>query len=220
MILVRQHGESGPPALLGEWLEARNIPYHVSDSRNGDTPDPRDYEAVASLGSRFSPADQDVEQVQKEIALIQQAVAADVPVLGLCYGGQVLAHVLGGEIQEAPVPEHGWHVLDTDAPDAVPAGPWLLWHYMRFTLPPGATEVARTANATQAFRHGRHLGLQFHPESTVDIVAGWARKDAERILALGIDDGLALIQASDERKQAAREAAFRLFDAFHAGESK
>ena len=90
---------------------------------------------------------------------------------------------------------------------------------MRFTCPPGAREVARTEHATQAFRQGRHLGLQFHPESTVDVVAGWARKDAERIKALGIDDGLALIETSDERKQAAREAAFRLFDAFHAGEN-
>jgi len=220
MILVRQHGESGPPALFGEWLEARGLEYRVSDSRNGDNPDPRDYEAIASLGSRFSPADDEVEQVRREIDLVKRAVAADVPVLGLCYGGQVLAHVLGGEIQEAPVPEHGWHEIQTDEPDAIPAGPWLLWHYMRFTCPPGATEVARTQHASQAFRHGRHLGLQFHPESTVDIVAGWARKDADRIMALGIDDGLALIAAPDDRKQAARDAAFRLFDAFYAGETK
>ena len=60
MILVRQHGESGPPALLGEWLELRAIPYHVSDSRDNGHVDPRDYEAVASLGCRFSPTDADV----------------------------------------------------------------------------------------------------------------------------------------------------------------
>ena len=60
--------------------------------------------------------------------------------------------------------------------------------------------------------------MQFHPESTVDIVAGWARKDAERLSALGIEDGRALIEAPAERKEAARQAAFRLFDAFR-GES-
>ena len=55
--------------------------------------------------------------------------------------------------------------------------------------------------------------MQFHPESTVEIVAGWARKDAERLRALGIEDSDALIAASAERKAAARQAAFRLFDA-------
>ena len=89
---------------------------------------------------------------------------------------------------------------------------------MRFTVPPGATEVARTKDATQAFRHGRHLGLQFHPESTTDIVEGWARKDAEKLKTVGVTDGLALIDAPDARKLAARQAAFRLFDAFR-GES-
>jgi GMP synthase-like glutamine amidotransferase len=96
----------------------------------------------------------------------------------------------------------------------VPAGPWLEWHYERFTTPPGATELARTEHAVQAFRRGPHLGVQFHPESTVDIVAGWAAKDVERLQALGIADGTALIAASAAQQEAARLAAFRLFDAF------
>jgi GMP synthase-like glutamine amidotransferase len=219
MMLIRQHGETGPPGLLGEWLEARGIAYEISDSRVEALPDPRQYSAVASLGCRFCPADTDVPQVAGELRLIEQAVEHDVPVLGLCFGGQVLAKVLGGEIERAPTPELGWRSIDTDEPDAVPAGPWLLWHYERFTTPPGAREVARTKDATQAFRYGRHLGVQFHPESTVDIVAGWARKDAERLHALGIADGTELIVATAERKAAARDAAFRLFDAFR-GESE
>jgi GMP synthase-like glutamine amidotransferase len=218
MILVRQHGESGPPALFGEWLDARGIDYVVSDSRTNHAPDVRDFDAVASLGCRYSPADADVPQVQAEIELIARAVEHDVPVLGLCFGGQVLAHVLGGRIEAAPTPEFGWREIETDEPDAIPNGPWLLWHYQRFTVPPGATEVARTENATQAFRHGRHLGLQFHPESTTDIVEGWARKDAEKLRTVGVTNPRALIDAPDERKDAAKQAAFRLFDAF-TGES-
>ncbi|MDA0160996.1 type 1 glutamine amidotransferase [Solirubrobacter ginsenosidimutans] len=218
MILVRQHGESGPPALLGEWLDARGIAYVVSDSRTNHTPDVREFEAVASLGCRYSPVDADVPQVAAEIALITRAVEHDVPVLGLCYGGQVLAHVLGGTIEAAPTPEFGWREIETDEPDAVPSGPWLLWHYQRFTVPPGATAIARTRDATQAFRHGRHLGLQFHPESTTDIVEGWARKDVEKLKTVGVTDGLALIEAPAEQQDAARQAAFRLFDAFR-GES-
>ena len=59
-----------------------------------------------------------------------------------------------------------------------------------------------------------HLGTQFHPESTVDIVAGWASKDAERLATLGITDSAALLAAPPAQHDAARDAAFRLFDAF------
>ena len=76
----------------------------------------------------------------------------------------------------------------------------------------------RSAHGGWAFRHGPHLGLQFHPESTTDIVAGWASKDREKLASIGITNGPELIEAPDERKVAARQAAFRLFDAFR-GES-
>ena len=100
--------------------------------------------------------------------------------LGLCFGGEVLSAVLGGRVERAPVPELGWREIETDDPVAIPAGPWLEWHYERFTTPPGAVEVARTADAVQAFRIGPHLGVQFHPESTVEIVADWASMDTEK----------------------------------------
>jgi GMP synthase-like glutamine amidotransferase len=122
--------------------------------------------------------------------------------------------VLGGRVERAPVPELGWREIETDDPGAIPSGPWLEWHYERFTTPPGAVEVARTADAVQAFRLGPHLGVQFHPESTVEIVADWAGADAENLAKLGIEDGRDLLAIQPEREEAAREAAFRLFDAF------
>jgi GMP synthase-like glutamine amidotransferase len=137
-----------------------------------------------------------------------------VPVLGLCFGGQALAAALGGEVETAPAPELGWTEIETDEPELVPPGPWLEWHYERFSVPPGATEIARTDAASQAFRHGRHLGVQFHPESTVEIVERWAESDAERLAALGHGDGGALIAATPEEREAARTAAFALFDGF------
>ena len=213
--LIRQHGHWGPPALLGEWLTERDIPFVIDESwRLGPLPDPASYSFVASLGSKHSPRDQDEPAVIAELELLARAVEQDVPVLGLCYGGQVLAHVLGGTVEAAPVPELGWHGIETDDAELIPAGPWLEWHYDRFTTPPGAVEVARTAHATQAFRHGVHLGTQFHPESTVDIVAKWASSDAERLAAIGVSDPAALITASPAQLDAARAAAFRLFDAF------
>jgi GMP synthase-like glutamine amidotransferase len=152
--------------------------------------------------------------VAAELALLARAIDEDIPVLGLCFGGQALAAVLGGTVEPAPTPELGWTEIETDEPELVPPGPWLEWHYDRFSTPPGATEIARTGAATQAFRHGRHLGVQFHPETTVEIVADWAASDHERVAALGHADADKLIAATPEQREAARAAAFALFDGF------
>jgi GMP synthase-like glutamine amidotransferase len=212
--LIRQHGDTGPPGILADWLRSRGIDADVSRSWLGETADPADYAFVASLGSKHSPRDTHEPAVAAELALLERAVDHDVPVLGLCYGGQALAVVLGGAVERAPVPELGWRELVSDDVEQVPAGPWLEWHYERFATPPGAVELARTPDAVQAFRSGLHLGVQFHPESTVELVAGWARKDADRLAALGIEDAAALLAAPAGHPEAARDAAFRLFDAF------
>jgi GMP synthase-like glutamine amidotransferase len=206
--LVLQHGPLGPPALLAEWLDQRGIAYDVHHTYAGEPmPDPRRYAFVATLGSNRNPNDTDEPAVAEELVLLERAIAQDVPVLGLCFGGQALAVALGGRVERAPEPELGWTEIETDEPELVPPGPWLEWHYDRFSVPPGATEIARTARASQAFRHGRHLGVQFHPESTVEVVEHWAAFDRERA-------GHVDIAATPEQRSAARRAAFALFDGF------
>jgi GMP synthase-like glutamine amidotransferase len=213
--LILQHGDWGPPALLGEWADARGIPYETHrvdlDHR---LPELDGQPFVASLGSDHSPRQSDVTDVTVELEYIGRAVARNVPVLGLCYGGQVLADVLGGSVEAAPEPELGWHMVQSASPQEIPEGPWLQWHYDCFTLPPGAEQLASSPRAIQAFRSGPHLGLQFHPESTIEIVKEWARLDTERLTQLGIDDGEALAEAGRAQEARAREDAFRLFDAF------
>jgi len=213
--LFLQHGSWGPPALLGEWADARGIPFQTHrvdlDHR---LPELDGQPFIASLGSDHSPRQSDVVDVVVESEYLAQAVSRGIPVLGLCYGGQMLAHVLGGSVEAAPEPELGWHLVSSLAPEEVPQGPWLQWHYDRFTLPPGAEELASSPRAVQAFRQGAHLGLQFHPESTIEIVKEWARLDAGRLIQLGIPDGEALAEAGRAEEERARQDAFRLFDAF------
>ena len=180
-------------------------------------PDPRDFAFVACLGSRHSPSDLHEPAVAEGLRYLERVVDADVPVLGLCYGGQLLASALGGAVEAAPSgPELGWHTIESDDPEAIPPGPWLQWHFHRFATPPGATEIARNEVGPQAFRHGRHLGVQFHPEATIEIVAGWARKDVERLAAIGVADAETMLEEGRGHTAAARDNAYTLFDGFWA----
>ena len=213
--LVLQHGDWGPPGLLGEWADARGVALDVHHAQSGaPLPELNGQLFVASLGSPHNPDDTSVPEVANELAFLREAVARDVPVLGLCFGGQALASVLGGTIERAPEPELGWYAVDTTAPDVIPAGPWLQWHFDRFTLPPGATQLASSPAGVQAFTHGRHLGVQFHPESTIEIVTRWARVDDERLDGLGVAERERLVEQGRDHADAAAAAAFDLFDAF------
>jgi GMP synthase-like glutamine amidotransferase len=223
--LILQHGPTSPPGLFGEWAQNRGIPVEVHPTftdpdapyTNGDgveMPEIAGRAFVCCLGSKHSPLDRDVPVVAATIELIADAVERDVPVLGLCYGGQVLSDVLGGVVEPAVEAEIGWQMIGSDDPAKVPEGPWLEWHYQRFTLPPGAHELARSAVGVQAFTSGPHLGTQFHPESTIEIVKHWASSDHERLVSLGITDIEQQLEAGRTSAATARTNAFQLFDFF------
>jgi GMP synthase-like glutamine amidotransferase len=206
--LILQHGPDGPPARFGDWLSDRGIPFIVHDVWERPAPDPEDHAFVASLGSEHSAAESD-GWVPGEIETLRQAVAADVPVLGLCFGGQALSLALGGGIETLQTPEIGWLAVRGDGAE-IPAGPWLQYHFDLMQVPPGGRELARSPAGVAAFRHGCHLGLQFHPEADAALLAGWARSDpklaASQITPEQLDAQSALYA------DAALSQAFALFD--------
>lgn len=173
--LILQHGHDGPPARFGDWLRDCGLAFEVHEAWREAPPDPTGYSFVASLGSEQSAADTG-NWVPAEIEMLRRAVAADVPVLGLCFGGQALSIVLGGGIEKLERPEIGWVAVDSSDP-AVGPGPWLQYHFEQLRVPPGGVELARSPAGVAAFRHGRHLGLQFHPEADAALVDLWARTD-------------------------------------------
>jgi len=134
-----------------------------------------DVEMLVIMGSVKSLAG-DLDPVTRtEVDFVSDAVSQGTAVLGICFGSQMLARILGGRVEVSPSPEIGWYGIETNTPAEVPGGPWFQWHYDRFEVPPGAVEIARNANAPQAFRLGRLLAVQFHPEATPDIVDLWLR---------------------------------------------
>jgi GMP synthase-like glutamine amidotransferase len=142
-------------------------------------PDPAGYDVVVPLGARWPVYDEALRQtwVGAEMQMLRDAADAGVPTLGVCFGGQLLAQAFGGTVARSTKPEIGWYEVASDDEDLIPGGSWFEWHFDTWTLPPGATEIARTANASQAFVLGRALGLQFHPEVDHALLDVWLSDD-------------------------------------------
>ncbi len=148
---------------------------------------------VVSLGSAWSTYWADVQNaVAAEVRLIQEADRRGIPFLGICFGAQMLSTALGGTVDKAPSPEVGWHLIhlrsDVDAP--VPkeiVGPWMQWHYDRFSAPDGFFVAADSPSGPQIVYARRCVGLQFHPETTESIVTRWSEGSGrDELQALGI----------------------------------
>ena len=160
-------------------------------------PDPGGSDAIVFFGSAWSVYDEDTvgSWIGEEIAVARSAMDLGVPVLGICFGGQMLAAAVGGSVSRAPAPEIGWSMVDTSIPGLIDAGPWFQWHFDRFTVPAGVPVLARSALADQAFRVGRTLGLQFHPELTSAVLECWLDNGgAGQLAASGVDAGALLQQ--------------------------
>ncbi len=166
----------------------------------GEWPDLDGHDLVLLLGSEWSVYwPQVADSVQAEVALLLEAQRRGIPVFGICFGNQVLAHALGGTVYKAEVAEIGWMDIDTDLPDAIAAGPWMEWHYDVVTLPPGATELARSSVGPQAWHRGRMFSTQFHPEVTESVIRRWATGfGADELIRIGSspDELLAATRAS------------------------
>lgn len=166
------------------------VPAVAADDPTCDVafPDPRAYDAIVPLGARWSVNDAGrLAWIASEVAMARDAHAAGVPMLGVCFGGQLLAHALGGSVDRSPTPEIGWYGIDSTRTDLVPAGPWFQWHFDRFRVPVAAQEIARNGNAPQAFVLGRTMAIQFHPELDEELLELWLAGDGrDEIAELGL----------------------------------
>ena len=179
------------------------VPAERVDEPAGDVtfPDPANYDVIVPLGARWPVYDEALRRtwVGAEMQMVRDAADAGVPTLGVCFGGQLLAQAFGGAVDRSATPEIGWYDVASDDETLIPGGRWFQWHFDRWTLPPGATEIARTANSSQAFVLGRALALQFHPELDHDLLETWLDVDREgdEVASVGL--------THDELRSATRE---------------
>lgn len=211
------HSPEQPAAFLGvvgDYLAARA---QLAIVVAGDPlPDPATVDVVVAMGSGQAADDDTLPWLPGELAYLREA-ASVTSVLGICFGGQLLARALGGTVGRAPRPEIGWFCLETDAPDLIEQGPWYEHHVDAFTVPPGAVELARTAVTSQAYRWGRSLGLQFHPEIDTGVYAAWDLSSSDESRAqladLGIDQA-ELVDGIARREAEGRARAVTLLDRY------
>ena len=197
--LVLAHEPQGTSALVGERLQQRGYDVHehvvTADlDRPNDAapfPDMADYDVLVPMGSIRSLTNTgEIDSwIFDEIAMVQAARQRGTPMLGVCFGGQLVAAALGGTVEQAPVTEIGWYEIHEpdDSPNGASnplgPGPWFQWHHDRFTPPPEAEVLAVNENAVQLFRLGRCVGAQFHPEVTYAHLEGFLWEADEEYLA-------------------------------------
>src|SRR3954469_25897410 len=187
-------------------------------------PELGEVDGILTLGGSQSVLGiEDDPGLKAEAALLREATASGMPVLGVCLGGQLLAHALGGTVQRQSLRTVAWLELDALPPAAqdplfAPLGPrvpTLHWNEDVFSLPPGATELLTGAPAgVAAFRAGESAwGVQFHPDVDRAALDGWYERYAAWLEGAGVAEAAA--RGADDRHFAAHEAASeRLFAAF------
>ena len=157
------------------------------------------YAGLCFMGGPMSVNDP-LPWIEPVCALIRDAVAKDVPVIGHCLGGQLISKALGGQVTKNPVKEIGWS--EAGGEDSAIAQQWLgagagktgtifQWHGETFSIPAGATRLfANQHCANQMFVLGPHLGMQCHVEMTPEMIATWCDQWADEAIAVADQPGV------------------------------
>ena len=191
-IAIFRHAPTEGPGHFASFLDRNALTWKLIRIDAGDTapPMPDDYAGLVFMGGPMSVND-NLPWISPILSLIRAAVAADMPVLGHCLGGQLIAKALGGEITRNPIKEIGWGTVRSVAgPDTrhwlgdIDAFEAFHWHGETFSTPPGATRILESAYCrNQAFVMGKHLGMQCHVEMTDEMIRDWCAVGAEEIAA-------------------------------------
>jgi len=192
-IAVFRFSPTEGPAHFARWLDAAELAWQLVAVDEGDAipADATQFAGIGMMGGPMSVNDA-LAWIDPLSRLLRDAVARDVPVIGHCLGGQLLAQALGARVRRTPTPEIGW--IDVESTDAAARDDWFggrtrftpfQWHYDVFDLPAGATRVLTNPfNPNQAYLiGGRHIGFQCHIEMTADLVQTWCQSGADEIAA-------------------------------------
>ena len=189
-IAIFQHAATEGPGYLSQFLDEHALPWKIIRIDQGETVphDVSEWSGLVFMGGPMSVND-DLPWIEPVLKLIRDAVAQDIPVLGHCLGGQLIAKALGGKVTRNAVKEIGWG--EVSVADDAETRTWFgntrkftsfHWHGETFSLPPGAKLLLSSQYCSnQAYSLGKHLGFQCHIEMTESMIRDWCRVGADEI---------------------------------------
>lgn len=202
-VAIFRHSPGEGAGYFATFLERHSVPWQLIRVDSGDKvpTDPQAFCGLVFMGGPMSVNDP-LPWIAEELALIRAAVAQDIPVLGHCLGGQLMAKALGATVTKNPHKEIGWG--DVRVLDNAVAREWFgdlagftafHWHGETFGLPEAAIRILESPYcAHQAFALGPHLAMQCHVEMTDEMIRQWCEIGADEIAA---SDSPAVQQAAE-----------------------
>ena len=195
------HLDSDPPGLFADAVLERGHEHDEWWIHTGMPPpgSPEEYDGVALFGGDMAVVEEEQYPfLREEKEHLRALLAAGVPLIGVCLGGQLLADVAGARVTLARRPEIGWYdveLLPGAANDPLfgglpPRFPSFQWHSWEFDLPQGAVLLALNDLCLQAYRLTHTAwGVQFHPEVKPQKLAEWleAAKTNSEARRIGFD---------------------------------
>ncbi len=195
-ILVLQNCREEGIGLYGRRLAEKDIGLRTVQVHRGEPiPHAEGWDAVIVGGTPVSANHiHDHPELVQEAGFLKRAVDQGRPVLGICFGAQLLARLLGGTVRRNPVKEIGTApVRLTAAGESDPlfqgfpkCFPVFQWHSDAFEVPPWGMRLAAGWECpNQGFRLGSAVGVQFHLEVTAREAERWTRCYADELLTAG-----------------------------------
>ena len=183
-VAVFRFSDTEGPGHFATFLDANRVPWRLLKLDAGDAvpASSEDFSGLAFMGGPMS-ANDELPWTGPVLALMRDAKARGVPMIGHCLGGQLMSRAMGGKVSRNPVKEIGWNPVRVEDNAAardwfgadLPAFTTFQWHGDTFAIPRGAERILTGAHCpNQAYVYDdRHLGLQCHVEMTPEMIASW-----------------------------------------------
>lgn len=231
-VAIFRHASTEGPGYFATFLSRHGIPWRIIKIDEGEPvpEEPRAFSGLAFMGGPMSVNDE-LPWIPAVLAFIRAAAAADVPTVGHCLGGQLMAKALGGVVRRNRVREIGWGRVDVL--ENAEAASWFgaslksfdsfHWHGETFSIPLGAAQLASSPHCeNQAFALGRHLGMQCHVEMTPELIRTWCQDWAQEVQALAarvpsVQTPAEMTEAVEDKVRALNAVADRLYERWTAG---